>query len=152
MRVLFLTYNLAPYRIAFFNGLGEHCDLTVAFEEQFSKNRNRAWFSESVGSFTPVYMKGKKIGQEMLCPEIISLIKQKFDVIIIGGYASPTAMLAIAYMKCHRIPFYLEVDGGLIRGDSKPKYLLKKMLVGAANGWFSSGKTTTEYLLHYGAK
>jgi len=61
-------------------------------------------------------------------------------------------MLAIAWLRLHRIPFYMEVDGGLIREDGALKYRFKRLLVGSASGWLSSGGHTSEYLVHYGAR
>jgi hypothetical protein len=72
-------------------------------------------------------------------------------VVVIHGYSSTTAMLAIAWLKLHKIPFYLEVDGGLIREESAKKYKFKKLLVGSADRWLSSGDATTDFLVHYGA-
>lgn len=153
MKILFVSNIPSPYRVEFFNELGKHCNLTVAFEGQMASDRDKAWFTESPSGFKPVYMKGKQINHEQyFCTEVVSVIKQGFDIIILGGYSSPTSMLAIAYMKLRKIPFYIEVDGGLIREDSRPKYLLKKTLISSASGWISSGKHTTQYLLHYGAK
>jgi glycosyltransferase involved in cell wall biosynthesis len=71
---------------------------------------------------------------------------------VVCGYSSPTAILAMAYLRLHRIPFYMEVDGGLIRQDGKLKHFVKKSLVCLANQWLSTGIYTTKYLVHYGAK
>ena len=46
----------------------------------------------------------------------------------------------------------MEVDGGLIRQERKEKYLFKKSLVRKADQWLSSGRYTTEFLVHYGAE
>lgn len=46
----------------------------------------------------------------------------------------------------------MEVDGGLIRQDSRLKYRYKKLLVSSASYWISSGARTTDYLVHYGAR
>jgi len=71
---------------------------------------------------------------------------------VVCGYSSPTAILAMAWLRLHRIPFYMEVDGGLIRQDGKLKHFVKKSLVCLANQWLSTGVHTTKYLVHYGAK
>ena len=60
-------------------------------------------------------------------------------------------MLAIEYMRLHKIPFWIEADGGLISQDNALKYKIKRHFISAASGWFSSGKMTTKYLVHYGA-
>jgi len=46
----------------------------------------------------------------------------------------------------------MEVDGGLVREDSALKFRFKKTLVRGAAWWISSGRETTKYLVHYGAK
>ena len=68
-----------------------------------------------------------------------------------GGYSSPTAVIAIEYMRIRHIPFFLEVDGGFIKNEKKFKYVFKHHLISSATGWFSTGKIITNYLAHYGA-
>jgi glycosyltransferase involved in cell wall biosynthesis len=92
------------------------------------------------------------MGGRDLCLDVTAWLKQKWDAVVVCGYAYPTVVLAMAYMRLHRIHFYMEVDGGLIRESSGPRYWLKRILVSQASGWISSGKHTTEYLVHYGAK
>ena len=155
MRVLYLTNYAAPYKVEFFDRLGKHVDLTVLFagaEEQ--QVRSAAWFVEGDGGFQKVFLtrKAGSLAGEHLCLDVIQWLKKGYDKIIIGGYSSPTAMLAMAWMRLHRIPFYMSVDGGLIREDSAAKYHFKKLLVSAASEWISSGKYTTDFLVHYGAK
>lgn len=38
MKILFLTNVPSPYRVAFFNELGKHCELTVLFEKRLRMN------------------------------------------------------------------------------------------------------------------
>ena len=155
MRVLYLTNYAAPYKVQFFDRMGKYVDLTVLFagaEEQ--QVRSAAWFVEGDGGFEKVFL-NKKAGSlagEHLCLDVIHWLRKGYDKIIIGGYSSPTAMLAMAWLRLHRIPFYMSVDGGLIREESAAKYRFKKLLVTAASEWLSSGKYTTDFLVHYGAK
>lgn len=154
-RVLFLTNFASPYRVHFFDELSKYMDVTVLYSDRVEdiKHRNADWFEEGEGSFHPVQLtRVGSMGEENLCLDVIPWLKKKFDVIIIGGYSSPTAILAMAWLRLHRIPFYMEVDGGLIRQESKLKYLVKKTLVCMANQWLSTGRNTTKYLIHYGAK
>lgn len=153
-RVLFLTNFASPYRVHFFDELAKYMDVTVLYSDRVEdiKHRNAQWFEEGEGHFHPVQLtKVGSVGEENLCLDVISWLKQKFDYIIIGGYSSPTAILAMAWLRLHRIPFYMEVDGGLIRQEGKLKYFVKKTLVSMANRWLSSGTHTTKYLVHYGA-
>lgn len=155
-KALFLTNIPSPYRVKFFDELGKKFDITVLFHDnrKAHSGRDNAWFASGDGSFHQVQLSKCVLsrGEDSLCLDVIDWLKKPFDEIIICGYSSPTAMLAIAYLRMKKKPFWMEVDGGLIREDSDLKYRFKKLLVSSASGWFSSGKKTTEYLQHYGAK
>lgn len=152
MKVLFLTNIPAPYRVEFFNDLGKMCDLTVSFEGTTATDRDKKWTHAPATHFTPVFLRGVRTSADsFICPGIIKLLKQKWDRIIVGGYSTPTSMLAIEYMRLCKIPFFIEADGGLIHQDRQIKYAVKRHFMSAASGWISSGKPTTEYLVHYGA-
>lgn len=154
--VLFITNYPSPYRVNFYDELGKYLDVTVAFADRIEEKRTRSsqWFVQEEGNFRKVQLTKRVFtlhGRD-LCRDVIPLIKQGFDHIVVCGYSSPTAILAMLYMRLHQIPFYMEVDGGLIRQDSRLKYLVKKFLVTLPNYWISSGKETTRYLVHYGAR
>ena len=155
-RILYLTGYPAPYRVAYFDVLGRDTDLTVLFADrkEDQAHRSQDWFIQGAGNFRAVQLEKRVTAMRggYLCLDVVQWLKQKWDVIVLCGYSSPTVMLAMAYLKARRIPFWMEVDGGLIRPDSKPKYLFKKTLVSAASGWLSTGKATTKYLVYYGAR
>lgn len=154
-RVLFLTNFASPYRVHFFDELGKYMDVTVLFSDRVEdiKHRNADWFEQGTGGFRAVQLtRVATLGDENLCLDVLSWLNKKYDYIIIGGYSSPTAILAMAYLRLRRIPFYMEVDGGLVRQESKLKFLIKKTLVCMADQWLSTGVHTTNYLVHYGAK
>lgn len=156
MKILFLTNYASPYRVDFFNELGKSCKVTVLFTDSIKeqKHRSQNWFANQQYSNFKYIQLGKKLGcsKKYIYLDIFKFLNRNYDRIIICGYSTLTAMLAIEYMRLRKIPFYLEVDGGLIRQDTKIKFWFKKHLISAANAWFSSGKKTTEYLIHYGAK
>lgn len=153
MKILFLTNIPSPYRIDFFNELGKQCDLTVVFEGKTATDRNKDWKSRDGLNFKHIFLNGIRINTEQfICLSVIKILKQQWNKIVICGYSSPTTMLAIEYLKLKKIPFYIEVDGGLIKKDSWFKYKIKKYFLSSSfASWFSSGKETTKYLAHYGA-
>lgn len=155
-RVLFLTSYASPYRVEFFDTLGQYCDLTVLFSDRKEKQNHRAkqWFVEGKGYFRGIQLEKQVLAAQGrdLCTDVLPWLKKPWDAIVLCGYSSPTVLLAMAYLRLKRIPFYMEVDGGLIRQERKIKYLIKKMLVSAADQWLSTGRATSRYLVHYGAK
>lgn len=153
MKVLFLANIPSPYRVDFFNEFGRLCDLTVTFEGQKSTERNKKWVSEGEKNYKQIILKGWRTkADQFFCPGILKIINKTWDFIIIGSYSSPTSMLAIEYMKFHKIPFLIQADGGIIKQENKLKYLLKSHYISCAKAWLSSGNATTEYLVYYGAK
>lgn len=153
MKVLFLTNIPSPYRVDFFNELGKYCDLTVLYERKTASNRDKKWISEGAINYKEVFLKGKHIRYDAaICLDVIKWINpNNFDIFIVGGYSTPTAMLAIQTLKLKKIPFILNTDGGFIKSDKKIIHSIKRYFISSANWWLSTGKLTNEYLEHYGA-
>lgn len=155
-KILFLTTYASPYRVRFFDALGEHCEVTVLFSDRADaqKHRDAEWFVSGNGraKFVQLSRRVGSLGKKALCVDVLDWLRKPFDAIVICGYSSPTFMLAIAYLRMKKIPFFMEVDGGMVRPDPKPLRWYKRQLVGSASGWFSTGKATDDYLIYYGAK
>lgn len=154
MRVLFLTNIPSPYRVDFFYELGKYCDLTVIFERKHALDRNNEWTSNNNTTYKSVFLNGKNIkNDKAICPEIVKWInKDMFDIFVVGGYSTPTAMIAIQIMKMKKIPFILNSDGGIIKKDKIIKKIVKKYFISSASICLSTGEMTNKYLLHYGVK
>lgn len=162
MKILFLTNYPSPYRVHFFNELGKETDLTVAFEEkpEDQTHRDKSWFYLNFENFKAIYLTNKKIGNKnnrnkyiVFCPSIKSLIKNgNFDVIITGGYATLTAMYAIRYMIRKKIPYWVEIDGGIKQKRNCIVRTLQKYFVSHATGYFSPSENSDNYLIDIGAK
>lgn len=149
-RILFTTNIPAPYTVQFFNLLGEKFDLTVTYERQTAKNRVKEWFTENGIKFKEKYLKGIKYGEEAACcPGIIKYLKMDYDLIIIGNYSSLTGIIAILYLSCHKRPFFIHVDGGIIAENEGLKKNIKSFLLSRAKGFFSPGTTVDEYIKYY---
>ena len=153
-RILYLTNIPSPYRVEFFNELTKYMDVTVAFELRNAKNREESWQSGENYKFKSVFMKPLITKTESAyCPEVFKLLKEfKNDIIVVGGYATPTGMAAILYLKAKKIPFYLNCDGGFIGNDSLFKKKVKTFFIGSANYYLSTGVGADKYLVYYGAE
>lgn len=152
MKVLFITNIPSPYRVAFFNELGKHCDLTVWFEAP--NESNRSWHVDGLGrNFRFRFLKGITLGLDKHLNISVwrALHKEAFDIYVLGGYSSPTEMIAIHWLKYRRKPFILNSDGGFARNDRLFMRKLKTYLISSAQAWLSSGTQCTRYLRHYGA-
>ena len=154
MKVLFLTNIPSPYRVDFFNELGKHCDLTVLYELQRASDRDKKWKADKAYHYDEVFLNGKKFGADSaLCFSVIKyLADNSYDIIVIGGYSTPTGMLAIEYLNLKKKPFILNFDGGIIKDNGGFKERIKKHFIGSAKAWLSTGINTNNYAINYGAK
>lgn len=152
-KVLYLVNIPSPYRVDFFNELGKHCELTVLFEKQTSKERNDSWHKNHFVNFKGIFLKGIKVRNNLtLCLGVTKYLnKKKYDIIVVGGYATPTGMLTIETLKLKKIPFILNIDGGIVKKDENWRFFLKKHFISSATYWLSTGEHTNKYLLKYGA-
>lgn len=155
MKVLYLSNYPSPYRVDFFNEIGKQLSLTVLFSitPELQKERDNRWFNTRYSNFQAVFL-GKRLGagKKAVCLQVLEYLKQPYDLIVLGGYSEPTMMLAIEYLKARKIPFCMEIDGGLISADGRIKSWLKRRYLSAPDAWLSSGKVSSAYLTHYGAK
>ena len=151
-KVLFITNLPAPYRMDFFNQLGERCDLTVAFERRKALDRDPKWVGEQAQSFVALYPDLEPIGQSQSKGSgLVGLLKsQTYDIVIFGGYASPAVRLAIAHCKRKRIAYYIEYDGGFNKKDSFLKRIYQKFLLRRAKGHFVTCDELKAYLAGLG--
>lgn len=155
LKILYLVNIPSPYRVDFFNELGKYCELTVLFEMKVSNGRELEWHKFNFENFKAIFLKGIKLNSDsVLGLEVTNYLNPNiFDIIVIGGYSTPTGMLAIKYLNRKRIPFILSVDGGLVpKHENMLKKNIKKHFISSANYWLSTGKLTNEYLMHYGAR
>lgn len=152
MKVLIITNIPSPYRIDFFNILGNLIDLTVIFEADNVKDIQFNWNYNENNNFNAIFLKKGIIHDRKINWKILKYIKKNiYDFIIVTNYACYTEMLAIMYLKIKKIPFIMEIDGGLLHNESKIKFALKKMLISNASAFISPSMKADQYLMHYGA-
>lgn len=152
-KILFTTNVPAPYTVEFFEQLSLKFDLTVVYERKTAANREKEWFSEKGKSYEEIYLNGMNYGAEAsFSLKIIGYLKKTYDIIIVGNYSSPVGIISILYLKFHKIPFYIHVDGG-IKGEKEGiKKYIKSYLLSSAKGFFSPGSTVDEYITYYAGK
>lgn len=152
MKVLFLTNVPSPYRVEFFNQLGEECELTVLYQKKRSAERNEKWVGHSRNTYKEIYLNGISTGVDQTVSfEVLKyLSKSQYNHIIICGLASPTEILALTWCKIMHIPFYFESDGGFAKKRKGVKEWIKRVNLSNARGYFSTGKNHDAYYLAYG--
>lgn len=154
MKILFLTNVPAPYRVRFFNELARYCDLTVVYEKERSDERDASWTESIRDGYRTVVLRGLRTGTDSaFAPGVLKYLdRNKFDLVVICGIASPTQMLAIQYCQLRGIPYAIEGDGAFPKDGQGLKERVKRGLISKAELCFSTGKMHDAYYRQYGAR
>ena len=151
-KVLIITNLPTPYKIDFYRELGKYCELTVVIEARRLKAQKFNWNDSNIKTFRLVYLNDGYLNEHKINFKVLRYLKRSYDRIIIAAYYMPTELLALAWLKIFRIPYWFESDGGMInRGESELSSRFKKLMIGGAEGWLSPSAGTDEYLFYNGA-
>ena len=154
MKILFLTNVPAPYRVRFFNELARYCDLTVVYEKDRSDERDKSWTESIRDGYRTVVLRGLRTAADSaFSPGILKYLKKdRFDLVVICGIASPTQMLAIQYCQLRGIPYAIEGDGAFPKSGRGIREQLKRYLIRKACLCFSTCEMHDDYYRLYGAR
>lgn len=154
MKILYITNIPSPYKVDFFNELGKYVDLTVLFELESSTERDDEWKKYRFETFQGIIMKGKRMNVDTaFCPGVTRYLKKGvYDFIVLSVLASPTVIMAATILRCRKIPYFYEGDGGFVGKTTGLKALVKRFVLGGACKWLSPAKEFDTYCLTYGAK
>lgn len=154
IEVLWITNIPSPYRVDFFEGLGQKVDLTVLFEKSKSDERDDSWIQDSFNNFQAIILNGINIRTDSSFNfKVRKYLKQakKYDYIVVSNPLTITGMYCIQYLKNHKLLFYIETDGGFPKEGNGFKERIKRYFIGSAQGWLSTAKIHEQYYLQYGA-
>ncbi|MCR5506031.1 MAG: glycosyltransferase [Bacilli bacterium] len=156
MKVLFVFNHPAPYKVRTYNELAKKMDIFVIFERTKAKDRPDSFYNINEYNFPHLFLKKGYFGREQSnTGEVKQYIKehyQEYDLIVMNGYSTLTEMRAIDFMKKHKIPFILQINGGIAKKENIFKRKLKTKYISAADKYLSTGFESDKYLLAYGAK
>lgn len=154
MKVLFCVNIPSPYRVDFFNELGRHCELTVCFERSSSSERDAKWVSDRAINYTAVFLKLRPFSYDRTVGWGLMqyLRKCDADIIVMANYYSPSAMMALSYLRWSGRPFYMEDDGGFYSEEKGAKRWLKKWLVGGCFKYLTTSEESMKHLEYLGLK
>lgn len=146
-KILYISNIEVPYRVKMFNGLAEHCDLTVLYERKKSDNRNEKWTKSEDSSYKKEYLNGIKIGGDnSFSLKIAKKMFDGYDWIIVGCYNSPVQMLLILLMKIFRKPYILNLDGEIFAEGNGFKSRIKRFFLKGARKYLVAGEKSGESL------
>lgn len=150
-RLLFITQNIAPFRVQWLEQLSLFFDIIVFNLGLYDSSLNKAYLN-----YTP---KNIEIHCEIInfCCfkffKISKIMKTNYDILILDGYGSIAQILLIIYLRIKKIPFIMSVDGGIIKdNENYIKMKIKKFCMNSPVAYFSTSNITDNFLKHYISK
>lgn len=153
MKILIITELLSPYRVDWFNKLGEKSEVSVLYTKDKEKSRNNVWLNSRTPNFKCIKL-NSAFGEKLdLCFEVFKYLKGNYDVIVVDGYGPLTSALSILYLKISKKNFFMNIDGGFVKEDERFfNRILKQILISSPTYYLCSSQNTANYLNYYGAK
>lgn len=152
-KVILLTNYPSPYRIPLFEKIAEKTDLCVYFT---MVNDNKDWdinynykFKHKILPCYNIKYRGKDLLNYHFNPSIFKeLIKNDYDIIVVGGYTSLTAKVALLISKIRKKPFIFW-SGSTLHEKSMLRTLampLIKLLIKNTDAFVVYGTRAREYI------
>lgn len=156
MKIFFAFNHPAPYKVRTFNALAKQLDIFVIFERKKAKNRPDSFYNCNQYDFNHVFLKRGAFGDEQSnTGELKKYLKEhhsEYDIIVMNGYSTLTEMRTIRYLIKNKIPYVLQINGGVIRKENALKKKIKTYFISHAAKYMSPGDEADKYLLNYGAR
>jgi glycosyltransferase involved in cell wall biosynthesis len=158
VKVGILTNIPSPYRRSMWNSYSELSGITIDVYYCSQRESDRRWRVGEPKSFTgnieEIFLKGITFFRYFhINPGIIKLAKN-YDIWVIGGYSTPSAILLILLCLILNKPYVIVFDGinpkKLKENENPLKFLLKKLLVRKCSAFFANGQVGRLYGLKLG--
>lgn len=155
MKILFITQNLAPFRIAWLEALANYskADITVMYLGQYESITQKE-YKNVKSTILTLRQEGYRVGKIWLYHynEILNEAHHS-DAIIVDGYGFLAQIIMIFFLRRNQLKFILSADGGIMpQAEKKIKYTIKKKIITAATAYFSTCPEMDNILMHYGAE
>lgn len=146
--VLFMTYNLAPYRVAQLNSFSRVCNLKVIYSA--NQRITRKWQMNQDITFNEINVNGKfKFKSYYLFYFGLRKLVKEADYIFLGGYDSPLAWYLMILGKVYEKKLVFVMDGispYKINKQLTKNFTIKKLFISAMDFAFANGEVSKKYL------
>jgi glycosyltransferase involved in cell wall biosynthesis len=162
IRVGYIAGEPNPSRAPHLDRIAQHYEIDLTVIYAAPTVHRREWTLKL--NHEPIILRGPRVPATRLLhhdypltPQIWRLLdRERFDVLVIGGWSLMATQLAIVWAQLHRVP-YLLISENHFRED-RPRWIsaLKQVvlprIVRPASGYLVTGTLAREHQLHYGAR
>lgn len=152
MKVLFVTQNIAPFRINWINELAKYVEIEVVHLNEYEKGFNRKLLQDlnpniKVSDISKILLNKYRFFNKT------ELRKKSYDVLLLDGYGFLGQTVLIHYLRRKKIKFIMSIDGGILPYKEKfIKKCIKKYLLSAPGAFLSTAESTDQFIKNYNPK
>lgn len=151
IKMVFVTQNLAPFRVQWLNELGKYIDIKIFHLNDYDSTVNAKYLS-FVTDNLEIDDNYSKIGKYKFF-KVNKILKEKADLLMLDGYGFIGQIVLIMILKLLGKKFYISVDGGFInKNEKRIRGILKRFCINSAKGFFSTCEETDKFISHYAKK
>ena len=163
-KIAFVSEIPTPYRLPVYELIRKETGVTCDFYFCATSQSDRHWnLNETDRDSYQVLRgwrfekKGKNLQAIFVNPTIIAKLWQgKYDLAIIGGWAQPTMLLAIATCVLRRIPYVIHSESHSLKPRGILKKFMRKLIPGIpirlAKAFFVTGTQAKNYIESFSGK
>lgn len=162
IRVGYIAGEPTPWRAPHLDRIAAHPEIELRVIYAASTIQRREWTLKL--EHEPLVLSGPSIPAMRLLhhdypltPQIWRVLnRERFDVLVIGGWSLLATQLAIVWARLHRVPYLLVSENHL--RENRPRWIraVKRLVlprvIPAAAGHLVTGTLSREHQLHYGAR
>lgn len=139
---------MAPFRLQWLEALSEYLDVVVYHLNDYDNSVNAKYLdisSDKIEIKTDyIDVVGKKFFRYS------KILNENADMILLDGYGFVGQVFLIAYLRIHKVDFYMTVDGGLLPNkENKTKRLIKQFCLNGPKAILSTSEITDSFINHY---
>lgn len=150
--ILFITSNIAPYRIVWLERLSKYFLVTILYTKSKDKERHDEWLIKESRECKLIKLWNPTNSENPISFNVLKYLNTKsFEIVILDGYGPITNVIAMLYMGyIRKRDFFINVDGWAKGEQENIKIkLLKKFLFKIKCYFLVSSDSTKQYLMQY---
>lgn len=148
VKLVFVTQNIAPFRLQWLEALAEYLDIIVYHLDDYDGSVNTKYLEVSPNNIKIKAEYVNIFGHRFF--EYSKILHEQADMILLDGYGFIGQVALIACLRVHKVDFFMTIDGGLLPSkESLVKYIIKKFCLNSPKGILSTSEITDRFIKHY---
>lgn len=148
MKLLFITQNIAPFRMNWIEEMAKYIEVEVVHLNEYDATCNKKYI-EGIKGKVKISDESKIVFGKRLF-KTKNIVNRKYDLLMLDGYGFLGQLILIIYLRMKRKKFIMTIDGGIVtEGENIIKRSIKKYCLKSPFAILSTSQNTDSFIKHY---